>query len=68
MWDLMRRHWRQNGTKFLGVAGVILGALQAATLWFTPKGLQLIGVASAIVGGLTVRRGFTNSRNTDDSQ
>jgi hypothetical protein len=57
--------WREHGTKLLGSLTVVLGAMQALTLWFTPRGLQLVGCAAAIVGGLTVRRGFQNSANQD---
>jgi len=57
----LKLHWRNNGTKYLGGAQVVVAGIAAnAGDFFTKRGLQLILMASGVLTGL---RGFINTQN-----
>ena len=51
--------WKRHGTKALGTAQAILSSLAAIPDLFG-KSLKYVLAVSAVLGVLTLRRGFTN--------
>lgn len=58
--------WKKDGTKMLGTVGAIIPGLLAID-GLIPKGQQKYWLAALVViGALTIKRGYTNSRAADD--
>lgn len=68
----VRQHWFDSGTKILGVASSVVGMVQAGlgavsaspsfSLLVTPKQFAWLSVINIALGGMVLRRGFTNTR------
>lgn len=68
----MQHHWAQNGTKLLGSAAAVLSTAQALLAFVSAspdfallvphKYLAVLSLANGVLGIITVRRGFTNSK------
>lgn len=69
--------WSNHATKLLGTLATALGLLQAAlgsisaspefSLLVTPKQFAMLSVINVVLGGMTIKRGFTNTRNATQS-
>lgn len=56
--------WKSSGTKVLGyISGAIPGMLLIPDL-VPPSQQKWFLLASLLLGGLTVKRGYTNTKNT----
>jgi len=56
------KFWRANGTKVLGYAQATLPALIAVPDLFPPSAKPYLLGVGILLGGLTVMRGYENSR------
>lgn len=56
--------WDQHGTKLLGYAQAILAGWLLIPDLFPPGGIKYAQAAGVVLGALTVRRGYTNSSNS----
>lgn len=56
-------YWKNHGTKALGTASTVVGALLASPV--VPPGSVRTGleIAGLVLGALTVKRGYVNSKN-----
>lgn len=65
--------WEESGTKILGwlatLSATVISALGMMTaspdmpVLVTPKQFALLSFINIILGGLTIKRGFTNTKN-----
>lgn len=60
--------WSAHGTKWLGTAAAIVASLLLVPELIPVAQVKWWQAANAVLGVLTVRRGFTNSRAPDDGQ
>ncbi len=61
----LSRWWKAHGTKLLGAAATIVaGALVTPDL-VPVKYVPYLHFANLLLGAVTVKRGFTNSKNQD---
>lgn len=58
----LSKYWRYHGTKVLGTIQVVVAGLLAVPEVIAQPHMKYWLAANAILGGLTVRRGFTNSK------
>lgn len=72
----MKATWQEHGTKILGTAATVVGALQGAVIVMNPtppaaplipwKVMAVIAGLNTFLGLLTVKRGFTNTAAAAD--
>lgn len=55
-------HWREHGTKLLGVATLVVSSALSVPDLISPERIKYWLFANALLGGLTVKRGFTNTK------
>ena len=65
--------WRRNGTKLLGIAGsvysaglialAVIAANPQTSVIVAPRTFAYLSIGNAVLHALTVKRGFTNTRN-----
>jgi hypothetical protein len=64
----LKAYWHSHGTKVLGTITTVMGAMQTAIvtgLMEVPKGYKnAVALIVIGLGAATVRRGFTNTKNT----
>lgn len=56
------KYWRYHGTKMLGTLTIIIPGLMAIDKLIPPDHTRYWLAANVIVGALTFKRGFTNSK------
>jgi hypothetical protein len=71
----IRNLWRHSGTKILGLIQAVfstcvsllavLASDPQAQLIIPPRAFAYLSVANAMLGVLTIKRGFTNTRNAN---
>lgn len=54
--------YQDHGTKILGALGAVVPSLMAIDGMVTADNMKYWLAANAVVGALTVKRGFTNSK------
>lgn len=54
--------WKSHGTRILGTLSTAVAALATVPGLFAPEHLKYVLAVNAILGALTVKRGFTNSK------
>jgi hypothetical protein len=55
-------HWAGHGTKILGGATLVVSSALSVPDLISPEHIKYWLFANALLGGLTVKRGFTNSK------
>lgn len=54
--------WRRHGTKFLGLASLIVSSAIAVPELMPDKYDPMLAFVNLVLAGLTVKRGYTNTK------
>lgn len=59
------KQWKKDGTKMLGTLGTILPGTLLIDGLIPPETRKWVLLANLIIGAVTIKRGYTNTANTN---
>jgi hypothetical protein len=63
--EMVIAYWRSHGTKLLGTAATVVSSALLVPDLIPPEHMKYWLFANALLGGFTVKRGFTNTKTQE---